>query len=511
MNRLNKTKNTIQGTFWGILNKLTAILCPFVIRTIIIRLLGAEYAGLSSLYTSILHVLSLAELGIGSAMVYQMYEPVARDDKAALSALLAYYRRAYAIISLVILGIGLAICPFVRFLIKGTIPQDINIYILFLIYLLNTVASYSCLAYRGAILSAYQREADKSMLQLISHLVMYVCQVLALLTLKNYYVYIAFLPISTVLFNVLKYCYVKKHYPDILCGGEITGEQKASIKQNISALFMHKVGGAVVNTIDNIVISVFMGLVILANYGNYYFILSAVTSIVTIVFTSLTAGIGNSIITSDASTVKKHFYSILYLNGFIVMVCTVCFFNMYQDFITQWVGAACLFGFDTMVLMCVYFFVHTIRRTIIMYRDAAGMWVDNRWQPIVSAIVNLTLNIVLIHLIGINGIVISTIISMVLVDIPWETKALINRLFRESVVRYCLVVLYFALITVAGCLITWLLLRRIPAESLLVRLALECGASVLIGAGVFLGLTVFMPEQKWMISRLKGAIVHKQS
>ena len=185
--------------------------------------------------------------------------------------------------------------------------------------------------------------------------------------------------------------------------------------------------------------------------------------------------------------------------------------ELIPDFITQWVGAACLFGFDTMVLMCVYFFVHTIRRTIIMYRDAAGMWVDNRWQPIVSAIVNLTLNIVLIHLIGINGIVISTIISMVLVDIPWETKALINRLFRESVVRYCLVVLYFALITVAGCLITWLLLRRIPAESLLVRLALECGASVLIGAGVFLGLTVFMPEQKWMISRLKGAIVHKQS
>lgn len=511
MKRLELGKNTLQGTFWGVLDKFVNILFPFIIRTIIIRILGAEYVGLSSLYTSILQVLSLAELGIGSAMVYQMYKPVAENDKKLISALLAYYKKAYYLIGIVVLGIGLLICPFIGYLINGDVPGDINIYILFLIYLGNTVASYSFLAYEGSILSAYQREDVNSRIHLVTNSLMYIGQIFLLLLFKNYYIYIALLPINTVLYNYLRHRYVRLNYPDIECKGIISSEQKSRIKKNVSALFLHKVGAAVVNTIDTLVISIFMGLATLANYGNYYYLLSAVTSVVVIVFTALTAGIGNVILTSDRAVVKKYFDSILYFNGAVVAICTTCFFVMYQDFITLWVGQEYLFGVDTMLLFCLYFFIHTIRRTIIMYRDAAGMWIDNKWQPIVSSIINLVLNIILINIIGINGVLLSTIISMILVDMPWETKTLMRKLFDENTYFYFAKIALYLITTSVGCELASKVMSVITLKSIVIRLIFGGVLGIIIGGGSFITCTFFLPERKIIFNKAKGFIKSRRT
>lgn len=503
MKKLELGKNTLQGTFWGVLDKFINIVFPFILRTIIIRILGAEYAGLNSLYTSILQVLSLAELGIGSAMVYQMYKPVAEDDKKLISALLAYYKKAYYIIGIIILGIGLLICPFIKCFINGNTPDDINIYVLFLIYLGNTVLSYSFLAYEGSILSAYQREADNSKIRLCANGLMYVVQIILLVVFKNYYIYILFLPLATVLYNYLRHKYVRINYPDIKCEGSIGIEQKCNIKNNVLALFLHKIGAAVVNTIDTLVISTFMGLTIVSNYGNYYYLMSAVTSLITIAFTALTAGIGNVIITSDRTVVKKHFNLIFYCNGAAVIICTTCFFAMYQDFIALWVGDKYLFGYDTMMLFCLYFFIHTIRRTIIMYRDAAGMWMDNKWQPIFSSIINLLLNIILINIIGINGILLSTIISMILVDIPWETRTLMKKLLGENEYLYFAKIFLYLVITSGSCWVIWNIMSLISLDSVLIKLVLEGSLATLISLGLFLIFTFFFSERKIVFNKVK--------
>ena len=129
MKKLNFTKNTLQGTFWGVWNKLAMVIFPFIIRTILIHILGSEYAGLSSLFTSILQVLSLADLGFGSAMVYAMYEPIANDDKESICALMHYFRKIYIIIGIVVLLIGIATMPFIKYFINGKVPDDINLYV----------------------------------------------------------------------------------------------------------------------------------------------------------------------------------------------------------------------------------------------------------------------------------------------------------------------------------------------------------------------------------------------
>lgn len=496
MRRLNKTKNTIQGTLWGITNKVVALVFPFIIRTILIRKLGAEYAGLSSLFTSILQVLSLADLGIGTAIVFSMYKAVSEDDKKTLSAYLNYFRRVFFIIGIVILGIGLLAMPFLKYLINGDVPADINLYILYLIYLSNTVISYFAFAYRSAILSAYQREADNSKFQIACNIMMYIVQIVVLLLFENYYLYILFLPIFTLVLNISRYLYVCKKYPDIKCEGMISATQRKKIKKNISALFLHKVGSVTVNTLDNVIISSFLGLLPLANYNNYYYLISAVTAIILIFFSSLTAGVGNSIITEDREKVKQDFYTIFYLNGFIVVVSTVCFFSMYQDFITVWIGKEYLFDYITMILFCVYYYVHTIRRTIIAYRDAAGMWVDNKWQPVVSAMVNLILNIILVQVVGINGVIISTIVSMILIDIPWETGKLIKELFNESAKKYVVRLIYYTLIVILSCCVVNVGKSITPGHSIIVRLIVDFILAVFISGFIFGVLTFHMPECK---------------
>ena len=193
-----RLKNSLRNVMGALINKATAIVFPFVIRTIILYYLGTEYAGLSSLFTSVLQILSLSELGIGSAIVFSMYKPVAEGNTDEINALLKLYRKFYYIIGIVILIIGIALVPFIPKLISGEYPQDINLYALYLIYLSNTVISYFLFAYKTSVLNAFQRSDIESNLTTVINIGMYILQIITLIVFRNYYLYIIWLPIATI-------------------------------------------------------------------------------------------------------------------------------------------------------------------------------------------------------------------------------------------------------------------------------------------------------------------------
>lgn len=475
---LNKEKNARISVAWGFIFKIVSLVCPFIIRTLLIKIMGSEYSGLGSLFTSILQVLSLAELGFGTAMVFSMYKPVAQDDKSTLSAILKYYRKIYFIISIIILAAGALVLPFLKFLVKDDVPSSVNLYILYGIYVLNTFISYFGLAYRSSILSAYQREDINSIANLIANVLLYAAQIIVLILYPNYYLYIIFLPITTLLLNVMKYIYVKKKYKEIAPEGELDDSVRKEIKTNMAALLCHKVGGVVVNSADNIVISAFLGLVVLSNYNNYYYLLSAISAFIIIIFTSLCAGVGNSLIVKTKEENERFFNKVFLLNCFVVSFCTICFFNLYQIFIELWVGKDLMFDFATVILFCIYFYLHMIRRTIIMYRDAFGAWRDNKIQPIVSCIFNLIVNIVLVQFIGIYGILISTILSMVLIDIPWETVTFFKNISKYSPKKYIIVGVSFIVSTSVSCLVSYFIPFNV--ENLVLNMVLYFGISILV-------------------------------
>ena len=307
---MDKLKNTKRNIVYGSINKIIMLFCPFVIRTIIIKKLGKKiiiYVGLGSLFTSILQVLSLAELGFGSAIVYSMYKPIAEKDTKMLSALVCFYRKIYRIIGAIILGVGIVIMPLLQFIISGDVPKDINIYILYIIYLLNTVTSYFMYAYKQSLLLAHQRNDVDSNISSIANLGMYVLQILALLLTENYYAYIIFLPLSTIAINIIRNNKVNKMYPDIGCEGEIPEESKKDMYKRVVGLMLTRVCQVCRNSFDSIVISAFLGLVILGKYQNYYYIMNTIMGFISIIANSVIAAVGNNIVTKSVEDNYKQF------------------------------------------------------------------------------------------------------------------------------------------------------------------------------------------------------------
>lgn len=462
-----RVKNSFRNVIGALVNKIVSIVFPFVIRTIIIYKLGAEYAGLNSLFTSVLQILSLSELGIGSAIVFSMYEPIAKEDYQKVGELLNLYRRFYFLIGCFMLVVGLALIPFLPYLISGSYPSDINLLTLYLVYLTNTVLSYFLFAYKSSVLNAFQRNDIENNISTIVNICMYVIQVIVLLLFENYYLYIIFLPIATIAINLIRSIITDKQFPQIKCKGEVDKDTRKSIYKRVGALIGHQLSGTVNCSLDNVVVSAFLGLVTVAQYGNYYYIVSALSGVMQVVFNGLTASIGNSLITENKEKNLRDFYDIQYINAWIVSWICICMMCLYQDFMTIWVGEEYLFPSDIVVLFVIYFYTWQIRRTVLTYKNAAGMWWADKFKPYVSVCSNLILNFVLVQIWGIYGVMISTIISYAIIEAPWETHALFKLYFTTKISGYWKRYSIYGFIGLADLLITYCLCSLIRIDGLL--------------------------------------------
>lgn len=457
MAKIERTKNATRNIAWGIIEKIITILMPFICRTVFIKVLGAEYLGLNGLFTSILQVLSISELGIGTAIVFSMYKPIAEDDEDTLCALLNVYRKVYRIIGTIILVAGLAILPILPKLISGTYPEEVNIYTLYLIYLFNTVIGYYLFAYKQALFSAHQRNDLLSKRTTVVNFFSNTVQIVLLLVAHNYYVYLLIMPLATIITNLANAYLANKMYPKIQCRGMITAESKVAIKKRIVGLLSFKIYGVVFGSVDTIVISSFLGLTPLALYNNYYYIQTAILGFLSILTSSITAGIGNKMITNSVEDNYRDFKNFTFANGWITSWCAVCLLCLYQHFIKAWVGESYLFPFFTMYLMVMYFFLPRLTSMPYTYREAAGLWWEDRFRPLAATVVNLTVNIILVQFIGMDGVIISTLICTIFINVPWGSYILFKNYFKKSLKEYFGQLFYYLVITnLAGFVTLWI-------------------------------------------------------
>ena len=424
--KLDKTKNATRNVFFGTIQKLYEILVPFIFRTVMVQTIGVQYLGLNSLFVSVLQVLNLAELGVGSAMVFSMYKPIAENDTERVNELMRLYRLYYRVIGLVICVVGLALTPFIPKLIHGSIPEDMNVYILYLMNLSVTVFSYWLFAFRNSILYAYQRTDLISKVRLCTYTFKYVMQLIALVHFRSYYLYVLFRIITQILNNIITAYVSHKHYPQYHPEGVLPKSEVRQINGRIRDLFTSKLGGTIVHSADTIVISAFLGLTMLAQYQNYYYILSSVMAFITILNTSVVAGIGNSLITKDRAENYQEFETFAFLQYWIIGFCICCFLALFQPFMRLWMGEELMLPYPVVILMCVYFAGERIVMMLSVYKDAGGIWHEDRFRPLISGLCNLVLNLIMVQMWGIYGIVLSTIISSFAVSIPW----IINNVYR---------------------------------------------------------------------------------
>lgn len=454
----SRTKNSFRNISFGMINKLASIIFPFITRTVIIYIMGKEYLGLNSLFTSILQVLSLSELGIGSALVFSMYKPIAEKDKQKVSALLNLYRKCYKVIGFIVLIIGLSILPFIRLLVHGELPSEINIYVVYSIYLFNSVITYFFFAYRQSVIIASQRNDIISKINLVTIIFQNIIQISLLLIFKNYYLYLVVLPIFSIIYNLLIYIISKNKFHEYVPKGKVEKVDLLEIKKNIKGLVFHKVGSIVLNSVDNIVISAFLGIAIVGVYNNYYFIISALFGILLVVQDSLKASVGNSIVKESVEKNYSDFIKFNFLYMWIVSWCTVCFLCLVQHFIHLWVGDSYLLDNKIAFIFAIYFFIYKWFDMLYIYQEAKGLWWKNRYVQLIGAVTNLIINIILVKIIGLYGILLSTIFSILFVlDVGyflvlfkeyfnrynWKKQYIINQLYYLSVTLIVGVICYF--------------------------------------------------------------------
>lgn len=453
--KFNRTKNAARNIFYGCILRIYQLIVPFLMRTIIIYYLGIQYLGLDSLFTSVLQVLNLAELGVGSAMVYSMYKPMIDDDRRKLRSLMRLYRTYYWIIGTVILVAGLILTPFIPHLIHGTIPSDMNVYVLYLLNLLATVLSYWLFAYKSSILNAYQRNDIISKVSLLTNTIRYIFQIWMIIGLKSYYGYLIVALGSQILTNVVTAFVTSKMYPDLNVGDPLDKEEVKVINRRIRDLMTAKLGGVVLAPSDTLIISYFLGLTVLAQYQNYFYIVTAVAATIGVVFASVTAGIGHSLIVESKKKNVQDLTKFTFIICWVSGVGSACMLTMYQPFIELWVGKENLLDYGVVICLAIYFFVTELNQLLNTYKDAGGVWRMDRFRPLVVSIINIILNILIVQAWGVYGALLSTVLSMIVVGMPWLLYNLFTTVFeREYFKRYFYKLIYYVSITIVGCFIT---------------------------------------------------------
>lgn len=487
--KINREKNAKRNIVFGSILKLNQVVIPFIMRTVMLYVMGVEYLGLNSLFISVIQVLNLAELGVGSAMIYSMYKPIVDDDTKSICALMRLYKLYYRAIGCIVLISGLIIYPFIPYMIKGNVPEGINIHILYLLNLGAAVLSYWLFAYKNSLLQAHQRTDILSKITIIANLIQYIIQFAVIIFLKNYYIYVTVSLVIQAVINISAAFVSDKMYPNYKAVGKLPKKEVKKINKRVRDLFSSKIAVVVINYSDTAVISAFLGLTSLAVYQNYYFIIVAVRGFINIIFQSCTAGIGNSIITETPQKnyvdLKKFTLIIARITGF----CTCCLLCLFQPFMKIWAGEQHLLDFPIVICFCMYFFVYSFEQLLNVYKDAAGIWNKDKFRTLATSLANLILNLILVNFTGLFGVIFSTILSFLLVGMPWLIYNLFTEVFKRNAKEYICLLVKYAVVTVMVASVTYLICNMINDTgiiSLILKFAVCFAVSNILFALIYL-------------------------
>lgn len=461
--KLDVAGNAKKNMFWGTVLRIYQILASFALRAALIRHLGIEYVGLGGLFSSVLNFLNLAELGVGSAVQFFLYQSVAENDTVSFRQLTGLTKALYRRIGFVITGAGLLVAPFLRMLISGELPAGINIYVIYCLNLLQTALSYWMFPGKKLVLTAYQRNDISCRISLVTSTIQYILQFLILFYLPNYYSYFAVSIFASIVGHVLCAFAADRRYPQYRIPLPTPKAVKEKVANKASGAFLHTIGGIIVTSADTLVITTFLGLSVSGKYQNYLQVMGGIFSFLALINASWRAGIGNIIACDGVEAAYGSFEHSTFLAFCISTVCCCCFLNLYQPFISFWVGEDMLLDDRLVVLLCIYFYTIRLMSPGNMLESASGIWTKDRFRPLAEGIFNLGLNLILVQFIGLYGILLSTVLSMILLSIPWLYYNVVRNLFRKSLACYFKTLLHYTVSTVVICVVSHFVCSAIPA------------------------------------------------
>lgn len=431
-----RTTKSLRNMILAIISNIVTIFVGFIMQTVFIKTLGTEYLGVDKLFLNVISMLSIVDLGLGTAIIYNMYEPVENQDVQKVKSIMQFYKKAYRVITLLVGVIGVALIPFLGLIVKDVTISE-NITIIYILFLLDMICSY-IMAYKRSIFYADQKNYVVIISRICYLTLMNSLLLVVLLTIKNYYLYLVIKIIMRLLENIVISMIADKKYPylkdkDIV---PLEGTVKDDIFLKIKGLLFHKIGSFLVLGTDNIIISGFLGVVQVGYYSNYRIIINSVLETINQGFSAITSSIGNLLIKDNKKKSFDIYKKVDFLNFWVSSFCTICIFIIIESFIRVWLGEEFILSKLVLVTLVLNFYLSSIRSPMNSFKEAAGIFHEDRFIPLIESLINIVASIILLKYFGLAGVFMGTILSGLVLHLYSYPKFVYKNLFNRSYLDY---------------------------------------------------------------------------
>lgn len=427
MKKESRIKNSLINSMTGLIGKILTLILGLVSRTIFISILSTEYLGVNGLFENILYILNFAELGFGNAIIYNMYKPVAEDNKEKVKSLMNFYKKVYFIIGLIVLGLGLILIPFLDIIIKDAPNIKENLIVIYVLYLLQTLSTYFY-GYKKSVLTAYQKDYITNVINFIFSTLKSIFQIIFLIITKEYILYLIVCILTNILSNILISIKVDRMFPYLKEQKykKISNQEVDEIKSNVKDLVVYKIGDVVSNGTDNILISMFSGVNTVGLFYNYSNLSKQADGVIWDMLIGLTGSIANVNVKESKKKKENILRQTLFVSSYAYGFLCICLGTLINPFITLWLGKEYLLPMNIIFVYIIIIYLDGFSFITHVYRNTEGLFKYGKFLPIISATINIGLSIILGKQIGIAGIFIATIISKLVTSV-WYMPYLIYK------------------------------------------------------------------------------------
>ncbi|MGX1191848.1 lipopolysaccharide biosynthesis protein [Metabacillus sp. SLBN-84] len=452
-----RTKNSILNFTTGIGIKLVSLILNFISRTVFINVLGITYLGINGLMLNVISMLSIAELGIGTAITFSLYKPIANNNIEQMKILMNFYKKVYRYIGILVLVLGLILMLFIDFFIKDANGIN-NLELIFFMYIINTVIPYF-INYKVVLLVASQKEYMLSTTYVLFNVLSVTAQVLILISLEDFILYLLVNTLMLIIQTLFVNAKVMKIYPFLKEKniGKLSESDLGTITKNVKAMIFHKIGDFSINGTDNLIMSAFISLSIVGIYSNYLLIISSITTFVTLFFTSITASMGNLIATASDEKKIEIFKMINFIGFLIYSLISICFYNLLNPTIEIWIGKEYTLPQEIILIVIINYYLTGMRIPVNTVKTAAGLYDIDKFSPLIQAAINLVASLILVQYMGLMGIFLGTLISSILLPCWQRPYYVYKYIFNTSSMPYFVVYLkYLIILTLLIVFTNWI-------------------------------------------------------
>lgn len=501
----SRAKNSVLNMATSVAIRVSTLILSFVSRTVFIYILGAEYLGLNGLFSNILSFLALSELGLGSAIAFLLYKPIADNDIERMKTVMHFYKKCYMVVGTVILLLGCCLMPFLKFLVNLDQPIPENLYLVFFLFVLQSAVSYFFAAYKQTFNNANQKTYLLGKIEVAFTFINCIVDIVVLYLFRSFILYLLFKVFVVIAKNLVLSKKIDRLYPFLTesVTTKLSNEEVRKVFKDIYSVSVFRLGSVLFNSVSNIVTSAVVGTIVVGYYSNYTMIVKNSEILIMMAFHAVAAGIGNVVATESKEKQYAVYKKLDQLTFFVYGSCTILLFQLLNSFVKIWIGdldSSYILSQIIVILICANFYLNCSCQVLERFRIASGNFKVGRDLQVIGGVANIFLSVILAKTWGFEGVLASPFLCKLFITVSPFVFRVGKSVFGKSYLAMAKEYLYKASVIILGCVLCWFANTSFHEKSIL-SFAIEC--IVTISIILIIGLVFFMKSEAFEYIRLR--------